>query len=293
MKNQIRNLTATGIAVSAFLAGGGTPALATTYNWCPTASSGAIVCNNCTVNLTCNLSGFGITIRGRNVTLDGQGHNIWGYNPSTLAPAINDLGTGTIIKNVYAYYSFDGIVVSQEGSAPGAKTVQDAGAYGAQMYGIKVKGIEKPEAIPYAQSIHVRDTWSYSNGWSGFYQHGGNAQLGPNQAALGFFERITGYYNGHDGFIGLRTKVELANSTLSNNGGSGVRLANSYHGRIYGNTASYNEWQSGFVLDWNLDTWITQNYGRGNFYVDCESYSGAQWGVWNDFEVAWGPGCTN
>jgi hypothetical protein len=213
------------------------------------------------------------------------------------------LGTGTTIKNVNVYFPLSGIYVSQEGAATGAKTVQNSGVYGSQGNGVQVFGIVNPAAIPFAQTTYVRDVWSHGNGHTGFYQSLGDGQLGANSSALGFYERIDATQNGNGqqggGIFAHAAKIELANSNLSGNYGSGVNTVFNWHGRIYGNTA-YNNSSYGFYLGNNQDTWLTQNYGHGNgngwaggIILDCTSHSGAQWGVWNDFGTAFGPGCTN
>lgn len=291
MINTKRSRMVAGLVASALLAGG-TPALAATYNWCPTASSGAIICNNCTVNLTCDISGFGLTIKGRYVTLDGQWHTISGYNPSTDVPAVNDQGTGTTIRNLNIYFPLDGIRVFQDGYAPGAKTIQNVFAYGSNGSGVTLKGIWEPQAKPYPQTGYVRDSWAYACHY-GFTQLGGDYRLGAAGSVLGVFERVTGSSNSAWGLYANGAKAEIAESQFSGNGDLGVLFSNSYHGRIHGNTTDNNN-RYGYLLFNNTDTWITQNYGHGNIHKDCYSeIGGAQWGVWNDFGSAVGPGCTN
>lgn len=287
MFNPVKSLGVAGIFATALIALG-TPALATTYNWCPTASSGAIVCNNCTVKLTCNLNGFGITIRGRYVTLDGQGYYIQGYNPSNPLPSINDLGTGTTIKNISVYYAATGISVNQGGWAHGAKTIQNVNVHAAGVTGIEIVGINISGQLPYPQTTYVRDSWTISN-YFGVSQTAGDKVTAP----LAQYERIKSWYNRSSGFTSGRATVDISGSDLSDNTGPGFVAVGLHYGRIHGNTATRNN-QGGFNLYSNEDTYINANWGHSNNNkLDCYSNYGAQGGVWNDFGLASGPGCTN
>lgn len=286
MLNYIRTLLVAGIITSA-VSLGVMPAHAVTYYWCP-ASAGAIVCNNCTVNITCDISGFPITIKGNYVTLNGQGHSVSNYS-STSSAGVNDSGTGTIISNIYVYFSGLGIWINQAGNVNGFKDIRNVGVYGTTTYGLYVEGVHSQAAKP--QSVNVTDSWVYGAGYSGF-QTVGDVALGEAGAPLASFERITANYNLY-GFRSYRGNTNVYNSNFSGNSLEGVSTLFNLHGQIFGTTAD-NNGRYGFRLDDDNDFVIAQNYGHGNGGShDCLSSWGSYWGIWNDFGRSSGAGCTN
>jgi hypothetical protein len=247
---KIRNIST--LAIGALL--GGQEALA----WCPTSNARTINCQNCTVELTCDVYNLpGIVILGSNVTFDGGWHTI--YNSTYNAVSVNSSGT-TIIRNLQ---------IQNSTSVTGISAVSGAGYY-LSLENVTANG--GSAGVAHFYSGTVMSNYSYFSGnVDGFYAGYGSS----NGGYAGSYETTTGGNSRYGSLRQFKPGSYLSFENSNHNVNHGTLIENSPYTEIYTGYFGYNtsSGKNGLRLVSSSNSKIIGNTGASNGSYDCITIS--------------------
>jgi hypothetical protein len=247
----IRNIST--LAIGALL--GGQEAMA----WCPTASARTINCQNCMVQLTCDVYGIqGINISGTNVTFDGGWHTI--YN-STYA-AVSVLASGNnYIRNLQ--------IQNNSANINGINAISHMGD---RLYleNVTANGGSAGVAHYYGGTV-VSNYGSYSGNVDGFYAGYGASNGGYADS----YQTTTGGNSRYGSYRETKPWSFLTNENSNHNVSHGTLIENSPRSEIKDGYFGYNTQygKNGLRLVSSNDSKILRNSGASNGSYDCITVS--------------------
>lgn len=246
--------------------------------WCPDVRDYVISCNNCSREITCDVSHASIWIYGSGVTLDGQGHTF----DDAPGPGVRVYYPGATIKNLnitnagQGYSVSDGHGIHFIGSGSGAWSyVDNVYIYHSTGHGIYNVG---------GSSVQVQNSSINSNGGSGVVAGG----------ASGVYTDIysTGaQLNTASGYVTVTPYSYIIGNWFYTNGSYGSYAA-SLPGLLIQNNQYYSNYR-GLVLVSTTSPTVQNNSGGSNYANDCFDYgstSGTHSG--NTWGTASGTNCT-
>jgi len=239
--------------------------------WCPAINGNAIVCSNCSRELTCDVNGMGLWLEGNNITLDGKGFTVW-YSPHS---AVEVNGIGTRIKNLNIYGAGESGIRFNSTVSSGTTSYID------QVYIASVgwEGITKP--IP--QPLEITNSQIYYPGGDGVY--------GVGIRVTSMLNTII-YAAGRGGYSAFGNGSRVIGNSISHSAEHGIVSYNTRNLLIENNTVDNNQAYGMYLSD--AGGTFRNNNGSNNWITDCFEAHGAGVpvaGYGNNFPNRTGTGC--